>query len=75
MQTVRDSLNQALDQMQNAGNIPPEAVAMVRQQFESGLSIAEGIMGLPTTLPRPVGRFLEALGLSLIHISEPTRPY
>lgn len=62
MQSVRDTFNQALDQMQSAGNIPPEALAMVREQFESGLSIAEGIMGLPTTLPRPVGRFLEALG-------------
>lgn len=62
LQTVRDSFNQALDQMQNAGNIPSEVLVMVRQQFESGLGIAEGIMGLPTTLPRPVGRFLEALG-------------
>lgn len=62
---VRAIFDQAFTQMETTSGIPAAQLAIIREQFESGINIAEGIMGLPTTLPRPLGRFLEALGLWL----------
>ena len=46
--------------------VPAEAQQQMLQQandnFDMGLKIAEKIEDLPTALPRPVGKTLEALG-------------
>ncbi|MBK6431982.1 MAG: hypothetical protein WAW03_00165 [Anaerolineae bacterium] len=62
MQSVRDTFDQVLAQMQNAGGIPAGGLSLVREQFESVMGIVEGIVGLPTPLPQPISHFLEALG-------------
>ena len=62
MQSVRDTFEQVLQQMQSAGGVPLGDLSLVREQFESVLGIIEGIVGLPTPLPRALSHFLEALG-------------
>ena len=47
-------------------NLPPDVrdqlLSQIRQGFQTGQAIAARIEALPTILPRPVGRGLEALG-------------
>ncbi len=62
MQSARQVFEQVLAQMETTAGIPPEVFAMIRQQFEAGLGIAEGIIGLPTPLPAGVSRFMQTLG-------------
>jgi hypothetical protein len=52
-------LQQALPFMQN---VPPSVLQQIRQGFETGTEIAARIEALPTPIPRPIGRGLEALG-------------
>jgi hypothetical protein len=42
--------------------VPPEVLAFMKQGFEVGSEIAARIEALPTPIPRPIGRGLEALG-------------
>jgi len=66
---ARAALQQMMDRfapaLQNAG-IPAAEQALIAQQaqqgMDTGLQIAQEIQGLPTALPRPVGRTLEAIG-------------
>ena len=42
--------------------VPPTVLQQIRQGFETGTEIAARIEALPTPIPRPIGRGLEALG-------------
>jgi hypothetical protein len=59
MQQYQQALQRMMPFMQG---VPPEALASMNQGFEVGSEIAARIEALPTAIPRPIGRGLEALG-------------
>jgi hypothetical protein len=67
MDTAMSEMDQVLQQMQPfLGNMPAGALddimAQVKENMRFGFGIAKQVEALPTTLPRPVNKFFEALG-------------
>ena len=61
--SVNETFDQVFQQINLAGgDVPPEVIAAIKDQFAASLGIAENIMSLPTALPRPVGQMFTALG-------------
>lgn len=63
LESVLDGIRQSIEMSSQFGQeVPTELYDFIMRQIESGFDLARNIMALPTALPQPIPRILEALG-------------